>query len=1499
MSIDINAFRAIANQNPDKLVYVQGETLKTTRNKAHHGEHTYKAAADAFLSVSRQHYGAALGDALKRYLEAEGNAGKPLTARTVKALIAFADEKMGSSKTIDAGGKAIDLSKVGTDSMSRTGFRQATKIAKAEAGQRSAASATLAALKFDEKGKVDIPALLRHLNTFHAYIDRETTARGLSTVRPVEPIPDPGAPGAEAAAPKTGKEMLSDAEIEHAKLFEKGFFTAVDAMDNNTLSAVYQGLISKETDAFKKELARIINHPDAKPQTIALAEKAFTDLSRIEAMTVSEISRRMILDKTPDDQKANVPSLMERYAGEGAEAANHYAVEGDMTTINLGIMARSAAQGSNDAKTTNVKTDETLKSHGMGAVDSKKIGDMLRSQELTINMHFATLMGKRKDGSQGTPLLQRPGAHVTNAFESLEEQNIEADATQEYRFRNQVEKSFFPEYSAKPLAGKDRPVYGALNTAKLTGGAADTNIGIYGRVVVVLKPHVKQKCTYTLDDTFFATRLSMPESKRAEIEENLVAAFASRLKDPAAALAALRDPQNPAAVTLTRFFNDLGADLLNFSAKRLDGYTSILSDFLKAHAVEGAEPITTNDVATHFVEKYVNENASRTMVADYDHIENLLAQQSDFTAVSMGIATLKSEANPKTAFAVEGTSYLEAQIHSPVLLDRDVEEIRIDVCEMEDYFENEFDALPQEERNGLVRADWVAARIEEAKEQIKSDASGASCKVTFYNHEDTSEAEADLALDTTAAISTEAVGHLKDDLVAIGNTFFGERRAELMNDVRKTLSLHIGKEAIYALCGQNVEQIPDWLQSVIDADMRKSIAGYGKEKHVASEAKVFSDLKQKITDVFGSVWKLSETLDKNGINDEEERLGVMKEFFRLGLRGGSDAIAFAQIHAVGKKALADVNALARETFEKDIEHGAEIMRNAFGGMPPFAGIALDTVKSRIQNEIALIKNDLASDKHMYSNAEPKNVARRLREKVVKPFIEKKARIMQSQVFMKFPSEAERNAFLLWATSAGKLKNSIQFEGVYEGSSLLVDALEAKIKSGAPLKPQDLVDCYKAFFPTCFDYMEDDSKQSIEYGPDDRMCFTGRITSVAMSRLALRVGREGLAKLAAVLDTPEGRSFHSAVLRGSDNNVLDRNGTLETAGAFMETLYSNLSRDYGFAFHRTSDIGLVDYACVPPAARALAAQISPIEAQMAEEAHPYNPAASGAIPLSRIPAPANPAAMPRDNAARKRFLLHVLPVYHEHEKTFDYGTNYHGRTHATRSFVFSIAMGNILKEKGVAVDMNAVALATAGHDTGRMNNGRDTLESESRSADAVNAAVDTLYPNAAGDAWKNQIKANITTESANQNTVEGYLFKCADSLDYSRIDDLNEKYFPFLRKPIVTEDGLVIASDSSLRSKLMKEAKLLSDLTSPNSARHAEIGAIQNKIIQLDQLDAPENAVNAMQNIKEQVANEVREQEKHQTDTMSDEQIVEMVENAIRSRPQDFPLLTKYYLDAEA
>ena len=69
-------------------------------------------------------------------------------------------------------------------------------------------------------------------------------------------------------------------------------------------------------------------------------------------------------------------------------------------------------------------------------------------------------------------------------------------------------------------------------------------------------------------------------------------------------------------------------------------------------------------------------------------------------------------------------------------------------------------------------------------------------------------------------------------------------------------------------------------------------------------------------------------------------------------------------------------------------------------------------------------------------------------------------------------------------------------------------------------------------------------------------------------------------------------------------------------------------------------------------------------------------------------------------------------------------------------------------------------------------------------------------------------------------------------------------------------------------------------------------------MELDKRNAPQNEIETVQNLQAQVENEVREREKAQTDNLTDQQIVDLVEDAIRSRPQDFPFLTKYYLNAE-
>lgn len=101
--------------------------------------------------------------------------------------------------------------------------------------------------------------------------------------------------------------------------------------------------------------------------------------------------------------------------------------------------------------------------------------------------------------------------------------------------------------------------------------------------------------------------------------------------------------------------------------------------------------------------------------------------------------------------------------------------------------------------------------------------------------------------------------------------------------------------------------------------------------------------------------------------------------------------------------------------------------------------------------------------------------------------------------------------------------------------------------------------------------------------------------------------------------------------------------------------------------------------------------------------------------------------------------------------------------------------------------------------------------------------------------------------------------------------------------------------SKARSRLRNEAN--AERTDPGTVHVADTKRFLQQMVELDVRDAPPNEKLAVQNLHDQIMNDVHAREIEQTETMTNAQIVEMVENVIRDNPQDFPLLTKYYLNA--
>ena len=1473
MPLDFDAFRSMtANLDGGKLIYLQGDQLKSTGSASASKQTAFAAATDAFLRAYTRHYGAAIGDAARRFLEQDDNAGKPLSASVVRRLINFASDKALGGTTAKVGGLTIDLAKIGTDTIPFQGFRKNTKLQRAEAGANQSALDTLAAFQRGEGGKVDFTAMLRHLNTLHAHVFNSVQL---------------------GAVPQGTS--LATADV---RLLEAALCRAVDSMDNTQLSSVYQGLISRETADLKDEISRILNHPDADPSLKTLCKQTFTDLSRIEAMVVSEISRRMAYEHASPAEKQNFPSLMERYTGTASQTVHGQGT--DMSATNLAILSKTAALDSITAQTAVPAIDQRIQTHGLPDVDAHAIGDMIRANDLTINVHLGALVGWRRDGSTDPhPPLSTPGAALRNTFASKEAQGKGLLSDGYLVQRDEVEKHFFPEYSSVPLSGHERPLYAAFNTKQTTGGGADSAMSSYGKVCIVLKQHVKEQATYTLDDTFFAARIDANPARRQELEDSLLALYAEQLKDGTAdrLRGGRTAPDKPCIrEALDDFYNSFGGQIT--SLQNAMSLSTLLSSFINENLKDGAPQVDQFTLQGQILSILgVNDQGA---TASFDNIENLLARQGDFTAVNMGVATMRRQTNPDTPCSFEGVTYIEAQLHGPVILDRDVAEIRIDVSEMTEHFEEAFDQLPQAERQRIQgdpalganpykrKLAWAAQQAAQFQAKLLQEHQDAPYKITFYDSAETYSPEASRLKASNQAIRQETIDRVKQELIDFGEDLLGK------TDVFKASAFANVSQAslatLQANWGANLENVPDWVVRTLVDEGRKVISSIGRQKEVTlvDQTRVESAILDSAKLALKRLAAVMDAMDTAGIDDPAEREQILKQATTIQLKA-ERAPQFIQCHLATREALGHFDQLMADTIAA-LPNADVIAPLAFNGQPPVSGLAYANLRAAVEAKCRGFLDGLGKENFQAANYTRDALLATLRTQVVAPVLEPKMRLLSLHANWDFASNEDRNAFLGWATSAGKLKAPEELKGVYTTSGLIADAICAKLQSPAPLAAQDLIDAFLGFFPTCLNFMELEAPlHHGDYGTDDRNTAVVRATSVALSRIAARSTPEQLQKLADVLNTPEMRQLHTAATTCGAAMTDDvSQGSIPLFGHFLDTFFQRLPSKFGLPVAYPQDLDKVEFASVPPATRNLLQQINRGQIQHHATHSPYKPADNVAFP--KIAAPAQPAAMPATLAQRKAFLKEMLPLYHAHEQGFDAGTNYHGRTHATRAFVLGTVMANILRNKGVSVDLNAVAVGLAGHDTGRTANGADTPQSEQASATNTAAAVERLYPGAAGDAWKNAVGANIAAghgpNADSHRTIEGYLLKSADSLDYYRVGELDPKRFPFLRENLHTADGFIIPANKGLREKLMKEAIRLAQYTDPLAARRAAISDLTDKLLTA----ADQSAIQAQLT---RLKDEARQAEIAQSN-LTDDEIIALVEKAIADHPDEFPLLTQYY-----
>ncbi len=449
------------------------------------------------------------------------------------------------------------------------------------------------------------------------------------------------------------------------------FTQAVRNLSNADLAAAYQMFSSAEMDLLQTALQREgeIN-PAARD-----ARKAAEQLFDLQALVLRESANRAAAARLDDLRMAspNDPALAPEAARLPRAATEQYgSVEGgiqvdahgnDVSAQSLAVLVETAAASATERERSADPTQASLVRRRFDDVTVKQIGDVMRSKELTINMHLDTFLDQ-------TAILDHPEQPLDTMW-TLKERHIETKSEGYQQKRDAVELGHFPELKHAQSKGRTRPVYGAVNFQESLYGAAGD---LYGHVTIVLKPEVARRATYTVNDSFRTLSLTVDKKRR----ENFFALFGGAPGIPDALKLAVADPNSPVRKAFEEWFDKMEQSIKEGeSSSNALGVESYLPDAVKALCDD--QRGDDQAVMALVFKCFADPSATRATTATHDNLESLLPHIGQANSSALAQAAKERAQGRDAKLYLIGTAYLEAQIHGPVVPQRDIAEIRINL----------------------------------------------------------------------------------------------------------------------------------------------------------------------------------------------------------------------------------------------------------------------------------------------------------------------------------------------------------------------------------------------------------------------------------------------------------------------------------------------------------------------------------------------------------------------------------------------------------------------------------------------------------------------------------------------------------------------------------------------------------------------------------------------------------------------------------------------------
>lgn len=465
------------------------------------------------------------------------------------------------------------------------------------------------------------------------------------------------------------------------------------AMDNQQVMNLHRTFLSEDTTQLRSGLEGEIARNPANKE----AKQCLEDLGVIEATLLMEIAGRV----ARSESRTPIAPLQERLAARGGHdehgalvaAQGRGAVAVATQTAKLsdkGLEALVESGGRAAAlhdKSLGADAASRLERKGF-ELNAREVGDTMRAADLTMNFNLNDFFGIGRAVKTIDDCTT-----MRNMFQwgvKPDENNIGALK------RDMTERQFFESLQRSELDPDSRPMYGALNVGRQSKGGGD----FYGASYFVLKPEVKQRCTYTIDDTF-----NVPLCKATP--ENL-AALGEKINQ------LLPKLSEKGRTFLTE---ENGKNLQKLLAKLESNGEFTTTDLSQAingmfGGSSGLSPEDTDRVAILIQGTLIDEHATHAQVTGYDNMENLLSHLGESRLNTMMMA---AESPSKGNFRLG--NYIEAQIHGTVAFNEDVAAMRISINDLED----------------VARASNGAYTAETAREKLVGFCEKNGIELSFYD----------------------------------------------------------------------------------------------------------------------------------------------------------------------------------------------------------------------------------------------------------------------------------------------------------------------------------------------------------------------------------------------------------------------------------------------------------------------------------------------------------------------------------------------------------------------------------------------------------------------------------------------------------------------------------------------------------------------------------------------------------------------------------------------